>query len=77
MKMPTQEGKLHLRKSKKEIFSQQTQKKVTTQTEKITSIITGSNNHYALISLIINGLKSPIKRHRLTDQKALEQKEAI
>ena len=27
----------------------------------------GSNNHYSLISLNINGLNSPIKRHRLTD----------
>jgi len=29
--------------------------------------ITGSNNHYSLISLNINGLNSPIKRHRLTN----------
>jgi len=29
--------------------------------------ITGSNNHYSLISLNINGFNSPIKRHRLTD----------
>ena len=29
--------------------------------------MTGSNNHYSLISLNINGLNSPIKRHRLTD----------
>jgi exonuclease III len=28
---------------------------------------TGSNNHFSLISLNINGLNSPIKRHRLTD----------
>jgi hypothetical protein len=34
---------------------------------KIISKITGSNNHYSLISLSINGLNSPIKRHRLTD----------
>jgi ribonuclease D len=34
---------------------------------KITLIITGSNNHYSLIYLNINGLNSPIKRHRLTD----------
>ena len=34
---------------------------------KITSNIAGSNNHYSLISLNINGLNSPIKRHRLTD----------
>jgi len=29
--------------------------------------ITGSNIHYSLISLNINGLNSPIKRHRLTN----------
>ena len=29
--------------------------------------MTGSNNHYSLISLNVNGLNSPIKRHRLTD----------
>jgi exonuclease III len=29
--------------------------------------ITGSNNDFSLISLNINGLNSPIKRHRLTD----------
>jgi hypothetical protein len=30
--------------------------------------ITGSNNDFSLISLNINGLNSPIKRHRLTDR---------
>ena len=30
---------------------------------KITPIITGSNNHYSLISLNINGLNSPIKKN--------------
>ena len=34
---------------------------------KIRSIIIGSNIHYSLISLNINGLNSPLKRHRLTD----------
>jgi hypothetical protein len=29
--------------------------------------ITGSNNHFSLISFNINGLNFPIKRHRLTD----------
>ena len=29
--------------------------------------MTGSNNHHSLISLNINGLNAPIKRHRLTD----------
>jgi exonuclease III len=32
----------------------------------LTTKITGSNNHFSLISLI-NGLNSPIKRHGLTD----------
>ena len=27
----------------------------------------GRNNHYSLISIKINGLNPPIKRHRLTD----------
>jgi hypothetical protein len=27
----------------------------------------GSNNHCSLISLNINGINSPVKRHRLTD----------
>jgi exonuclease III len=34
---------------------------------KITSKLTGSNNHYSLLSLPINGLNFPIKRHRLAD----------
>jgi hypothetical protein len=29
--------------------------------------ISGSNNHYSLISININGLNSPIKRHRIID----------
>jgi exonuclease III len=33
----------------------------------LTTNITGSNNYFSLISLNINGLNSPIKRHRLTD----------
>jgi exonuclease III len=33
----------------------------------LTTKITGSNNYLSLISLNINGLTSPIKRHRLTD----------
>jgi hypothetical protein len=34
---------------------------------KITSKITGSNNHFFLISLNSNGLNFPIKRHRIKD----------
>jgi hypothetical protein len=33
----------------------------------LTTKITGSNNLYNLVSLNINGLNSPIKRHKLTD----------
>jgi exonuclease III len=33
----------------------------------LTTKITGRNNYFSLISLNINGLNSPIKRHRLTD----------
>ena len=33
----------------------------------LTTKITGNNNHWSLIFLKINGLNSPIKRHRLTD----------
>jgi hypothetical protein len=33
----------------------------------LTTKITGSNNHYSLISLNLTGLNYPIKRHRLTD----------
>ena len=33
----------------------------------LTTKITGSNNYFSLIALNINGLNSPLKRHRLTD----------
>jgi len=33
----------------------------------LTTKITGNNNHSSLISLNINRLNSPMKRHRLTD----------
>jgi hypothetical protein len=33
----------------------------------LTTKMTGSNNHFSLISLNINGLDSSIKRHRQTD----------
>ena len=33
----------------------------------LTTKITGSNNYFSLISLNINGLNSPTKRHRLRD----------
>jgi hypothetical protein len=33
----------------------------------LTTKITGSNNHWSLISLYISELNSPIKRHRLRD----------
>jgi hypothetical protein len=70
------EGKRQLKeenytqKSKKSIFSQQTQKERTTQTiSSLTAKITGSNNHWSLISPNINGYNFPVRRHRLTDWK--------
>jgi hypothetical protein len=57
--------KLHPRKSKKVILFQQTKIRKPHK-QKITSKITGSNNYELLISLNINALTSPIKRHRLT-----------
>ena len=55
-------------KTKKLIFSQQTQKKGTT---KHNSTSNNKNNRkqqsLVLLSLNINGLNSPIKRHRITD----------
>jgi hypothetical protein len=66
METSTRGGKLHPRKSKKVTF-QQTQKKIATQIPPQTTEITGSNNHFSSISLSINELNSPIKRHRLTD----------
>jgi hypothetical protein len=66
--MPTQRGKLHPRKSKKVIFLTNPKEGSHTNTfPPLTTKITGSNYHYFLISLLISGLNSPIKRHRLTD----------
>jgi hypothetical protein len=67
-KTPTQGGKLHPRKSKKEIFFQQTKRRKPHKHN--STSITGSNNHYSFLSLNINGLSSPIKRHKLTDWKS-------
>jgi hypothetical protein len=33
----------------------------------LTTKVTGSNNYFSLISLNINGLNSPMKRHSLPD----------
>jgi hypothetical protein len=60
--------KPHLTKSKKVI----PQKNLKEDSHKnrmptLTTKILGSNNYFSLISLNINGLNSPIKRHRLTD----------
>jgi exonuclease III len=35
--------------------------------ETLTTKMIGSNNYFSLISLNINGINSPIKRHRLTN----------
>jgi hypothetical protein len=37
----------------------------------LTTKITGSNNYFSLISLNINGLNSPIKRHTQTERNIL------
>ena len=37
------------------------------KTPTLTTKITGSNSDFSLISHNINGLNSPIKRHRITD----------
>jgi hypothetical protein len=65
---PTQGRKLPPRKSKKvnnstNLEGDSHMNKIPTLTTKIT----GSNNDFSLISLNINGLISPTKRHRLTD----------
>ena len=64
--MPTQGGKLHPKK-----YQESNQLSTNSKEDKHTNIkiskITGSNNHYSLLSFNINGLNSPIKRHRLPD----------
>jgi hypothetical protein len=66
-KLQHKEGNYTLEKGKKIIFFQQTQKSHTTIIPLVTPNITGSNKRYSLTSLNINGLKSLIKRHRITD----------
>ena len=67
-KRPTQGGKLLPRK--KQESNPSTNLKEDSHKNRIpflTTKTTGSNNYFSLISLNINGLNSPIKRHRLTD----------
>jgi hypothetical protein len=67
-KTPTQGGKLLPRK--KQESNPSTNLKEDSHKNRIpfiTTKTTGSNNYFFLISLNINGLNSPIKRHRLTD----------
>ena len=59
--------KLHPRKSKKAILQQTRTRKPHLQNTNFNNNITGSNNYFSLISININGLNSPIKRHRLID----------
>jgi hypothetical protein len=64
-KTPTQRWKLHPRKS-----NPSPNLKEDSHTNGIPTLntkITRSNNYFPLISLNINGLNSPIKRHRLID----------
>jgi hypothetical protein len=67
-KTPTKRGKLYPRKKQESNLS--TNPKEDSHIILIPPLIrkiTGSNNHYNLISLNINVLNSPIKRLRLTD----------
>jgi len=68
-KAQCKEAKLHPRKSKKLIIlaTKQREGKHTNIISHSNMNITRSNNHYSLISLNINGLISPVKRHRLTN----------
>jgi hypothetical protein len=64
----TQGGKIHHRKKQDSNLSTNPKEDSHTNTIlPLTTKITRSNNHFPLISLNINGLNSPIKRHRLTD----------
>jgi hypothetical protein len=66
-KLPTQGGKLLPRKQQESNPS--TNLKEDSHKNRIpflTTKTTGSNNYFFLISLNINGLNSPMKRHRLT-----------
>jgi len=62
-----QEGKIHPRKTKKSIFSQQLQENHTNILPPLSTKVTGTNNHWSLISFNINKLNSQINRHSLTD----------
>ena len=63
-KLQHKEGNYTLEKARKYLLS--TNPKEGSHTNIIPPLtkITGSNNHFSLISLDINGLNSPIKRHR-------------
>jgi hypothetical protein len=63
------EGNYTLKKKKKEEEEEESNHLSTNPKEdsKTNVKITGSNNHYSLILLNINGLNSLIKRHKLTD----------
>jgi hypothetical protein len=59
--------KPRLRKSKKVILQNLKEDSHKNRMPTLTTKIIGSNNHFFLISLNINGFNSPIKRHKLTD----------
>jgi hypothetical protein len=67
-KTPTQGGKLNPRKKHESNISVNPKEDShANRIPPLTTKITGTNNHFFLISLNINGLSSSIKRHRLTD----------
>jgi hypothetical protein len=67
-KTTTQGGKLHHRKSKiSNLSTNQNGDSHMNRIPTLTTKITACNYYFSLISLNINGINSPIKRHRLTN----------
>jgi hypothetical protein len=67
-KTSTQRGKLSSRKRKKKHLSTNLKEEShNNRIPNLTSKVAGCNNDFSLVSLNINGLNFPIKRHRLTD----------
>jgi hypothetical protein len=67
-KTPTQRWKLHPRKKQESNpLTKLEEDSHKNRLPTLTTKMTGSNNYFSLMSFNINGLNSPIKRHRLTD----------
>ena len=61
------EGKYSLVKTRKLLNKKTKEEKDTDTTQPTKAIIAGNRNNYSLMSININGLNSPMKRHRLSD----------